>query len=338
LATVELHADDYARGSRYDFAVTVAAGPRPAWLEQAIARGVDGLGGYPDDRSATAAVAARHGRDPAEAIVLNGAAEAFTLIARALRPRLAAVVHPSFTEPERALRDVGLELRRAILPPPYVFDPAAVPDEADLVVIGNPTNPTGALHPASALRGLCREGRTTVVDEAFMDFVFGERESLAAAGDLPGLVVVRSLTKILGLPGARAGYLLAESALARRLRRARPQWPGNSVALEATEAAAANPDYLEQQALETARRREELVGALSSIPGVCCVPAAANFVLLELPDAISAHHQLLSEHGISTRPGWTYPGLDHRHLRVAARGRPLDARLVEALRAVLGAE
>jgi histidinol-phosphate aminotransferase len=335
LATVELHADDYARGARYDFAVTVAAGPRPQWLEHAIARGVDALGAYPDDRSATAALAARHGHDPAEVIVLNGAAEAFTLIARVLRPRLALVVHPSFTEPERAFRDAGLELRRAILRAPYALDPAAVPDEADLVVIGNPTNPTGALHPASTLRSLCRAGRTTVVDEAFMDFVSGERESLAGASDIPGLIVVRSLTKILGLPGVRAGYLLAEPDLARRLRKARPQWPVNAVALEVTEAAAANADYLEQQAFETARWREKLIGALSSIPGIRCLPASANFVLLELPDAISAHHRLLSEHGISTRPGWTYPGLDHRHLRVAARGQPLDARLVEALRAVL---
>lgn len=336
MATVELHADDYARGARYDFAVTVAAGPRPAWLEESIGRGVERLGAYPDDRQATAAVAARHGRDPAEAIVLNGAAEAFTLIARALRPRLVATVHPSFTEPERALRDAGLDLRRVILPPPFALDPAAVPDEADLIVIGNPTNPTGVLHAASALRRLCREGRTTVVDEAFMDFVSGARESLAAAGDLPGLIVVRSLTKILGLPGVRAGYLLVEGALARRLRRARPQWPVNAVALAVTEAAASHPEYLEQQALETARRREDLIASLSSVPAVRCLPTAANFVLLELPDAISTHERLLSEHGISTRPGWTYPGLDHHHLRVAVRGQPLDTKLVEPLGAVLG--
>lgn len=338
MATVERHADDYARGARFDFAVTVAAGPRPPWLEEAIGRGVEGLGTYPDDRQATAAVASRHGRDPAEAIVLNGAAEAFTLIARALRPRLAVIVHPSFTEPERALRDAGLELRRAILPLPFELDPAAVPDEADLVVIGNPTNPTGVLHAASVLRRLCRDGRSTVVDEAFMDFVSGGTESLSAAGALPGLIVVRSLTKVLGLPGVRAGYLLAQSALTRRLRRARPQWPVNALALAVTEAAASHPRYLEQQALETGRRREDLVASASSVPGVRCLPSSANFVLLELPDAISAHERLLSEHGISTRPGWTYPGLDHRHLRVAVRGQPLDAKLVDALGAVLGPE
>jgi len=48
-------------------------------------------------------VAARHGRTPEEVLPLAGAAEGFAMLPR-LRPRLAAVIHPSFTEPEVALR------------------------------------------------------------------------------------------------------------------------------------------------------------------------------------------------------------------------------------------
>ena len=64
---------------------------------------------------------------------------------------------------------------------------------ADLVVVGNPTNPTGVLHPAATIRALCRPGRLVVVDEAFMDAVPGESESLAAE-PADGLLVIRSLT------------------------------------------------------------------------------------------------------------------------------------------------
>ena len=38
--------------------------------------------------------------------------------------------------------------------------------DADLVVVGNPTNPTGVLHPASEIAKLVRPGRIVVVDEA----------------------------------------------------------------------------------------------------------------------------------------------------------------------------
>jgi histidinol-phosphate aminotransferase len=343
---IDLHGDDYARGARYDFAVNVSTEAHPRWLKAAIARGVERIDSYPDPAGATAAVARRHGRMPCEVVVLNGAAEAFSLLAHALRPRHPLVVHPSFTEPERALRDAGLAPQRLILPEPFELDPAGVPDDADLVVIGNPSNPTGVLHPRQALGRLCRAGRTTVVDEAFMDYVPGHTETLAQAPpdasargsagdtDLPGLVVVRSLTKVLGVPGARAGYLLAGAATARRLRDAAPRWSVNSIALAVIEAAVEHPEIFDRQAAATAARRATLTDDLSAIPGVRVHPASANFLLLELDDAAEVHRRLVAEHDIATRPCWEFPGLDGRHLRVAVRGDPLDSRLVAALAAI----
>ncbi len=330
-AAEQLHGDDYARGARYDFAVNVSDDPHPPWLEAAVARGVRQLGRYPDDRAASAAVARRHGRDPADVVLLNGSAEAFTLIARALRPRRPLIVHPSFTEPERALHEAQLRPGRLILAPPFELDPAAVPDDADLVIVGNPTNPTGALHSRNVLTSLCRPDRTTVVDEAFIEFVPGERESLARAGEAPGLVVVRSLTKALGVPGVRAGYLLAPAPLAARLRSAAPRWSVNAVALAVVEAAMERQAYFDEQANRTAGRRARLVAALRTVDGIRSFPASANFLLLEVPDAVAAQRRLRSEYGIATRPCWQYPGLDQRHLRVAVRGEPLDRRLVAAL-------
>ncbi|NEE06207.1 aminotransferase class I/II-fold pyridoxal phosphate-dependent enzyme, partial [Streptomyces sp. SID7499] len=103
------------------------------------------------------------------------AAEAFVLIARALPARRPVVVHPQFTEPEAALRAAGHGVGRVLLRAEDGFrlDPQTVPEEADLVVIGNPTNPTSVLHPAALLERLARPGRTLVVDEAFMDVVPG---------------------------------------------------------------------------------------------------------------------------------------------------------------------
>jgi histidinol-phosphate aminotransferase len=332
--TDDLHGDDYARGAAHDFAVNVSADAFAPWLRHAIALGVERIGRYPDATAATAAVALRHRRDPHDALVLNGAAEAFTLLAHALRPRHAVVVHPSFTEPERALRGAGLRPDRVVLAEPFALDPGAVPADADLVVVGNPTNPTGVLHGHELLAGLCRTGRTTVVDEAFMDFVPGQVESLAARADLPGLVVIRSLTKVLGVPGVRAGYLLAEASDAHRLRQAAPRWSVNAIALAVIEAAAEHPEHIERQAAITAERRAALGDRLRRIPGVRPHPGNANFLLLELGDAVAVHRRLLDEHGIATRPCWPFPGLDERHLRIAVRGNPLDAAFAEALGAI----
>ena len=180
-------------------------------------------------------------------LLTAGAAEAFVLLARVLRPRRAVVVHPQFTEPEAALRAAGHQVDRVILPFPFTLDPGLVPDDADLVFVGNPTNPTSVAHPRDAVLALRRPGRIVVVDEAFADCLPGERESLAGQHDLTGLVVIRSLTKTWGLAGLRVGYLLAAPGTVRLLAAAQPLWAVSTPALAAC-VATASPAALREAA------------------------------------------------------------------------------------------
>ncbi|MEV0436497.1 Rv2231c family pyridoxal phosphate-dependent protein CobC [Nocardia sp. NPDC050413] len=173
------HGDVEARPGMLDFAVNVQGTAPPAWLRDRLTARLTDLGRYPDageELAARTAVAARHGRTPDEVLLLAGAAEGFAMLPR-LRPRLAAVIHPSFTEPELALREAGVPVTRVVLERPYTLDPTRVPEEADLVVLGNPTNPTSILHPAETIQALRRPGRLVVVDEAFADAVAYPRAS-----------------------------------------------------------------------------------------------------------------------------------------------------------------
>jgi histidinol-phosphate aminotransferase len=313
-----------------DLAVNVRSGAPPQWLRDRLAS-VD-LAAYPDQAAAIAAVAARHGRRPDEVLLTAGAAEAFVLIARALRPRHAVVVHPQFTEPEAAMAAAGHRVDRVVLAPPYTLDPQVVPESADLVVIGNPTNPTSVLHPAEALRALVRPGRVLVVDEAFADCVPGEPMSLAADPDLAGLVVVRSLTKTWGLAGLRAGYVLAAADIVDQLRAGQPLWPVSAPALEACIACSTGDAVVEAGAwaVELTHHRAHLETALAAIDGVTVVPgAAASFVLLctARPDVRTRLH----ERGFAVRRGETFPGLDERFIRVAVRDPDTSNRFARAL-------
>jgi histidinol-phosphate aminotransferase len=94
-----------------------------------------------------------------------------------------------------------------VLVPPFGLAGACVPDEADLVVVGNPTNPTSVLHSRKQILALRRPDRIVVVDEAFADAIPGEPASLAGES-LPDVVVLRSLTKTWSLAGLRVGYAL----------------------------------------------------------------------------------------------------------------------------------
>ena len=330
------HGDDDLIPGTVDLAVNVR-GPAPQWLRDRIAAA--DLTGYPDQTQARAAVASRHGRPPAEVLLTAGAAEAFVLLARALRPAHAVVVHPQFTEPELALRTAGHPVTRVVLDWPYRLDPEAVPDGADLVVIGNPTNPTSVSHPAETLRRLARPGRTLVVDEAFADCVPGEPDSLAGDRTVPGLVVIRSLTKTWGLAGLRAGYVLADPGTVADLAAHQPQWGVSTPALVACEACS-DPVAVGQAAVwarELAEQRGYLVELLGSVSGIEVVPdPAASFVLIStgMPDI----RQRLADRGFAVRRGESFPGLAPGWVRVAVRDRATSESFVRALAGTLDAD
>ena len=152
--------------------------------------------------------------------------------------------------------------------------------------VGNPTNPTGLLHPVDCpgalparpdpggRRGLRRRRRPA------------SRRRWPAA-DLPGLVVLRSLTKTWGLAGLRVGYLLAGRASS-------PGWPPPSRCGRSTPRPGGTGRLLpsptgrraDTQARQVAAWRASLAGALGRLPGVTVVPEGrAPFLLLRVRDA-----------------------------------------------------
>ncbi|MGY2130046.1 Rv2231c family pyridoxal phosphate-dependent protein CobC [Blastococcus sp. SYSU DS0617] len=332
------HGDAELADGLVDLAVNVRADTPPPWLRAVLHASLDAAASYPDPAPARAAVATAHGRPEDEVLLAAGAAEVFVLLARALRPRLAAVVHPSFTEPEVALRAAGHPVTRVQLcgDDGWRLDPAAVPEDADLVVLGNPTNPTSVLHPADTVAALARPGRVLVVDEAFADTVPGEPESLAGRRDMPGLLVVRSLTKTWGLAGLRVGYALGPAPLIARLAEQQPQWPVSTPALAALAACSTPAARAEAEAAahDLATWRATLLAGLPPSVVVEGSPRS-SFVLLRVPDGLRVREEL-RRRGWAVRRGDTFPGLTGDHLRVAVRrpevSHPFAAALADVLR------
>jgi histidinol-phosphate aminotransferase len=329
-AAARYHGDQAAEPGMLDFAVNVRHAQPPAWLVQRLAARLPDLARYPgvdDERAAIRAVAARHHRARDEVALLAGAAEGFALLGN-LRPTLAAVIAPSFTEPDMALRAAGVPVHHVVLEPPFGLAGVQVSDDADLVVVGNPTNPTSVLHAREQVLALRRPGRIVVVDEAFADSIPGEPQSLAD-DPLPDVLVLRSLTKTWSLAGLRVAYALGAPDVLARLTARRAHWPVGTLQLTAIEACCAPNAVVEAAAgaQRLAALRAEMVSGLQSV-GADPVAGSAPFVLFTIPEA-----ELIRKHlharGIAVRRCDTFTGLDGRYLRAAVRREwPL---LVEAI-------
>ncbi|MCW2748850.1 MAG: cobyrinic acid a,c-diamide synthase [Nocardioidaceae bacterium] len=318
-----------------DFAVNVFDGARPEWLDAALQASLAQTHTYPHAAEAEAAIAARHLRGPGEVLATAGAAEAFTLIARARAWQRPVVVNPQFTEPEAALLAAGHQVERVQLEESSGFrlDHEAIPYDADLVVIGNPTNPTGVLHPESVLRLLARPGRTLVVDEAFMDSVEGERGSLASVR-LPGLLVVRSLTKLWSIPGVRAGYVVGAESLITDLRAQQSPWSLSTTAAAAIVACTDERAILEagERARTITKHRQILTDGLAELGLHVIGGSQAPFVLVKVPDHL---HASLRDVGYAVRRADTFPGLGRGWVRIAVRKPETTRSLLAAIASLL---
>jgi cobyrinic acid a,c-diamide synthase len=334
------HGDGDVAEGLVDLAVNVRLSAPPDWLSPIINDATQHLASYPNTDAAAKAIAEAHGVTVDQVLPTAGGAEAFTLLARAISWRRPLIIHPQFTEPEAALIAAGYHPQRLILLPANGFrlHVDQVAEGADLIVIGNPTNPTSVLHPAALINSLRRPSRVVVVDEAFMDAVPGEVESVIS-DDLTGLLVLRSLTKTWGLAGLRAGYVIGEPKLIAAMRRQQPPWSVSTPALAAV-VACMSPEARSLAAAaaeQIASRRAYLVERLADV-GLKVVGLPRGPYVLVNTSGIAGDREpgwarlALRDHGFAVRRGETFPGLGPEWIRIAVREPGTTDKLVTAFR------
>lgn len=328
------HGDHDLIPGAINFAVNLHEEAPPSWLSEAVIAGAGRWASYPDHSGAQEALAVLRKVDREMVLPTSGAAEVFSLIALAIKAQHPVMVHPQFTEPEAALLRMGRPVQRVILDRAsgFTLDPAMIDEKADLVIIGNPTNPTGVLHSADCIRALLRPGRVVVVDEAFADET-GEAESLIAP-QMPGLLVARSLTKIFSIAGIRAGYVVGDTRLVARLASQQTPWSVSWPAIEVMQAtcSAQAQAFVAKVAAELPARRADLIARLEGI-GLKPVASQSSFILVNTAAIYpnGSIYQALAARGIAVRRGETFPGLGPAWIRLAVRNPSDHQYLADAL-------
>jgi threonine-phosphate decarboxylase len=352
-------------------------GPPRAAIE-AARRAIDRAWQYPEPGNPRLVerLARKHGVRPSNIIVGAGTSEIISLIAQALRealhlhaeelgaPRmpLAHLVEPIYAEYKRA--SALNELRTEVWSRHHLaWSTDFLPRSAKGIYwTGNPVSPLGhAWERETLLKKVDdTDGLMVVVDEAYLPFYPDEaaRTAVNAATERSNLIVLRSVTKIYGIPGLRVGYAVAGEDLVRRLRQFQNPWSVDSASEAALIAALDDEEYME--------RTQELVGAqtawltdrLWEIPGLRPAwpearrpddaPPAPNWVLVSLTDTPWTSVKLqeaLARKGIYARECSNFQGLEpgsiltgedqivvtRGHLRFAVRNAAENDKVLTAL-------
>jgi len=190
----------------------------------------------------------------------------------------------------------------------------ALTSRTRLVIISNLHNPTGALTTRTELERLAAlaEARDfrVLVDEVYLEWLYGVKGEPRSAINLsPRFVTTRSLTKVFGLGALRAGWILAEPALADRMKRlnglftSQMSHPAERLAARALDHA---PLLLESQRKRVARNRKlatEFVEAHPKLSWVRPETGTVGFVRLADGNVDRLVEKLLAEYDTLVAPG-----------------------------------
>jgi histidinol-phosphate/aromatic aminotransferase/cobyric acid decarboxylase-like protein len=221
---------------------------------------------------------------PKHLLALNGASQAFPWLRTFFAAKRPLIPAPTFGEyarifPQAACYpdDVGLDMEKI----------ARQARQHDLLVLVNPNNPTGSTLDTAWIYNYAAGNleKTVIVDESFVEFS-GQKSLLPMleAEPLPNVILVKSLSKALGAPGLRLGYVYtAHPGFGAFARAQVPIWNLNSLAEQFLEIILKHRPVIQASFAHTILDRERFAADLKALPIVRQVhQSGGNFLLVSL--------------------------------------------------------
>lgn len=218
--------------------------------------------------------------------LMNGASQAFPILSEILKGKTALMPQPTFGEYERIFqkknyyKDDGFSSLNEHISPDLVSG-------CDVVVFVNPNNPTGSFFRSSEIVDFAKqwEDKLIIVDESFVEFTLEPSVQDALADfSLKNILIVKSLSKSLGIPGVRLGYVASNNLeLVAEINSKIPIWNANSTAEYFLEIILKHRKSLAESFQLTVKDRDELADGLSRLSCVERVySSGADFLLVKL--------------------------------------------------------
>ena len=301
-----------------------------------------------DGQAAVRAIAALLGVAEQRVLAGGGTTQFIYSACAALKSKRVLIVGPTYADYIDGCRVHDIEPEFFLAEPTTGFAPdlerlAAALAGIDTVFLCNPNNPTGQLIPHASLLHLCRTHPQTrfIIDESYLPFVPAEQDASMSRSGLDNVVVLWSVSKIFGMPGLRAGFLVANPPIVERFRRYMQPWCVNSLAQEAVCFLGDNRDavatFIEQTraclAQEGGLFRERLR------PGrLTLYPSCTSYFLISLPEdrPATAVCQSLAEQRFLIRNCANFHGLSERYIRVALKDAATNEAVARHLLAAVG--
>ena len=288
------------------------------------------------------AISKFHNIDPSMILPGNGASELFTWAARdAGLNGISSLPSPGFGDYERALKCWNAPYIHNQLPLSWSkrkSQPFPIEPKTDVLWITNPHNPTGQLWSRSSIECVLTNYKLVICDEAFISIVPGgeDQSIIDLTKKHKNLIVIRSLTKLLGVAGLRVGYAITNSDRLSKWEEVRDPWPVNKMAINVTNMIM-NDQKTYKKRLNKIHKWIKKEGkfmhnSLSNFYSLKPLPSNTNFQLIKSKNSILNIIDNLKERGILLRDCRSFMNLNENWFRISLQKKEDNVQIINTLK------
>lgn len=331
---------EHYNGEIIDFSSNINPLGAPKTLKKKLFSDFNNVLKYPDIkyRELKEEISEYLGCTACEVIVGNGAVEIIDNICRMFKRVIVAA--PCFSEYlERAeVNKIQLIITRRREDFEIDFPSISkVIKEGDLLILGNPNNPTGKRIGREVLEDIYdlvnKRNAFLLIDEAFFEFCPDDYDSIKLFYGKNNVCIIRAATKFFALPGIRLGYAYTSSEVVKNYDNYCLPWSVNSFAERAGREIFKEEEYIRESKEYISRQRNYLLNSLRNINYLKVFDSDCNFILLKLINFEEEElFNFLLKRGILIRRASSFQGLDESYVRIAVKDNKSNKKLIKLLK------
>lgn len=335
---------DYYDGDLIDFSSNINPLGTPEGLYEELIKSFESLTAYPDIkyRKLKDSIADYLACKNSNILVGNGAMEIIDNFI--MKGRRIVTTMPAFAEYSLRARAHGKDLKEIPYGSDFNIDLDIIEQtikKDDLLVVGNPNNPTGLRIEKDILLELYKivdkKGGYLLLDEAFYEFAPKDYDSIQLFKEFNyrNVAIIRAATKFFALPGIRLGYACANKDKVEEIENIQLPWSVNALADIAGQYIFKDREYIDRSKEYIEGERQYLARELSKLSWLKAYPTQTNYQLIKLYklDEDYLFKYFLSR-GIVIRKCSSFTGLDKQYIRVAIRSMEDNSRLINIFKEV----
>lgn len=212
--------------------------------------------------------------------------------------------------------------------------------QPDMVVIVNPNSPTGqyweredVLHFLEAIPSKT----TLVIDETYIEYVDSQKSMERDVLHHQNLVVIKSMSKVYAISGARVGYLVASPERVEEVAMVTPPWSVSLFGQIAAVEALNDWKYYEQRIAETHDLRRAMIEDLRSIPAIEVFESVGNYFLIHLKKHKASHiiDKLMKENIFVRNCNSMSNTFNDDYIRIAVKDAKSNQKIIDSMKKIL---